>query len=824
MSTTTPALATAVACWANDIVTIPLAEGTSKRPALAWKQFQDERPTLEQVKTWFEHTEGIGVVTGEISRNLAMLELEGRVTAEQRDALAELATDTIPDLWQRLQATWIDASPSGGIHYYLRLELADGEAMPRNAKIAHDADRHVLAETRAGGGFAVIAPTPGHYHQTGQAWTPISGHPSNVQTFTIDELETLTAVIHAALDQTPEPAPATNVNSIWQNSGHPTTSADGDVKPGDDYEAKTDWTDILEPHGWTIAFTRGRERYWTRPGKTTGISATTGAAQDRERLYVFSSSTDFNTEEPYTKFGAYALLEHGGDHSAAARALAAKGFGHRAERTIAPAPAVPEPAALGEVGSPSATVTNITAARSNTALKALPATISSDPDALTDLGNARLTATRYAHRLRYIPDAGRWAEWTGTRWEWAPDHAPATQAVIETIEEIPVDNDQLIKHRNKSMGARAISNAVALLKAEPALRINADAFDTHAYELNTPGGIVNLRTGDLTPSNPTRYHSMTSPHTPADAAPKWTAFITWAMKDSAELTRYLQQLVGLSLIGETLEPILPFLYGKGANGKSVFLETLRSVLGDYAIQSPNDLLLVGPKQHPTELANLRGRRFVVMAEINEGARFDEAKLKQLTGGDAISARFMRQDLFDFTPTHTLWLAANHKPTVAAGGDSFWRRVRIIPFDNQVPKQDRNGNLMNELLEEAPGILQWAINGCIDYLNNGLIEPAEVANATAEYASEEDHLGRFMEDRVQRVSNAARVDQTEFRKAYKDWCLLNDEQELSATALGRALKTRFDIEGARSHGRRYYAGVILLNTGTDEDESEGSMWR
>lgn len=794
-------LTTAIACWANDIVAIPVAAGTSKRPALDWKQYQTHRPDLAQTQAWFTDHDGIGIVTGTISGNLLMLELEGRVTEQQRHDLAQLATDTIPDLWGRLDRTWTDGSPSGGTHYYIRLTLGDGETMPRNTKIARTADGEVLAETRGAGGFAVIAPTPGVFHATGQPWQTWRGGPATVETFTLDELDSITAVIHAALDQTPVQPTTAEVNPLW--AGQPRTSIEGDIKPGDDYETRTDWADILGPAGWTLAFTRGTGRYWTRPGKTHGISATTGIAADRDRLYVFTSSTEFEPETPYTKFGAYAHINHGGDHSAAARDLAQKGYGHRAERTLQPAPDLP-------AQQQDATITPITAAAGNTALKALPATITSDPDALTDLGNARLTATRYAHRLRYIPDAGRWAEWTGTRWEWAPDNAPATQAVIETIEEIPADNDQLVKHRLKSMGARSISNAVALVKVEPGLRIDAEHFDARPHELNTPGGIVNLKTGETTPNDPTRYHSMTTSHAPAEGAPKWVEFVDWTMGSNHAMVRYLQQLVGVSLIGETLEPILPFLHGKGANGKSVFLETVRSVLGDYAIQSPNDLLLTGPKQHPTELANLRGRRFVVMAEINEGARFDEAKLKTLTGGDAISARFMRQDLFDFVPTHTLWLAANHKPSVESGGDSFWRRLRVIPFENQVPEAKRNGNLKNQLLEEAAGILHWAIEGAVDYLANGFIEPPEVREATSDYANEEDSLGRFMEDRVQRVSDEARIDQTEFRRAYKQWCELNDEHEMNATAFGRALKTRFNLKAVPSNGRRFYRGVMLIN--------------
>ncbi|WP_371031247.1 phage/plasmid primase, P4 family [Pseudoclavibacter sp. JSM 162008] len=796
-------LHTAATAWAAGMSVVPTRPDQTKRPLGDWKQHQTDRADIAQLQAWFtdDHAGGLGIITGTVSGRLEMLEIEGRALT-QLGTIGEVARNTIPDVWSRVNSGWLEESPSGGLHWMYRL-ADDTTDMPGNTKIARNADKEVLAETRGEGGFFVAAPSGAHLHAAGKPWTLVAGGPTSVPTLTTSERASLHAILHAVLDETPAPAPT--LAATWKDQ--PRTQADGDITPGDDYEQKVPWTDILTPHGWTVAFVHGHTTYWTRPGKDDrSVSATTGHAEDRDRLFVFSSSTDFDTEEPYTKFGAYAHLNHHGDHSAAARQLAADGYGHRAERTIPAAPA------------PTATTADGTAPAGNLAAVAelRPAKITGSSDQLTDWGNADLTLQRHRGRIVYIPDAKRWAAWDGARWEWGPDDAPALQAVLDTVRQIPEDQPALATHRKRSLGSRALGSAVTILRTMPELRVPAGDFDAHPLQLNTPDGIVDLVTGATTDGLPLLYHSKITAAGPADAAPKWAAFIDWAMGGDQELVAYLRRLVGISLLGEVREHVLPFCYGGGANGKSVFLEVLGAVLGDYATEAPANLLLAGPDRHPTELAALQGRRLVVMSEINEGARFDEAKLKALTGGDTIAARFMRGDFFAFKPSHTLWLAANHKPRVAAGGHGFWRRLRLIPFEQTIAAADRDENLAHDLVQqEAAGILAWALEGLADYLTNGLNDPARVLAATKAYSDEEDHLGRFADERLHiGGGDHVRTPTSDITNAYKKWCRAEGEEQMTTTAFGRELKARFGIETVRPGGRKKYVGVTLL---ADPDE-------
>lgn len=810
--TTPNILEAAAAAWAADLSVIPIRPGTDKAPAVAWKGYQDARATLDDIQTWFaDSTLGLAIVTGTISGRLELLEIEGRAV-EQTHLIGDvLDASGLGDVWHAITNGWVEESPSGGIHWMYRIH-DDGQPMPRNEKIARAADRLVLVETRSEGGYFVAAPTPGTFHTTGHPWAPVAGSPATTPTITREQRDAIHAVIASVLDETPPAAAPASLSDMWSTR---TPTRDGDVTPGDDYEARTPWRDILEPHGWTIVAEHAGTTYWCRPGKSGGISATTGHAQDRDRFYAFTSSTNFPQETPVTKLGAYAILNHGGDHSAAARDLAARGYGHRAERHLQAVPTSP--------ATPNATRDDaISIATAATAPELRPVAISGEADQLTDVGNAHLTRDTWRGRLAYVPDARRWADWDGNRWAWSADDATALQAVLHTIRGIPDDPDYeaLMKHRLKSQSARALSNAVAILRSEPTMRIPADQFDAHAGQLNTPGGVVDLATGALTTPHPHLYHSKITEGTPTGTAPLWAAFLDQTFQGDTELIGYVQRLVGLSLLGEVREHVLPFLHGKGANGKSVFLETIAHVLGDYATEAPANLLLAGPDRHPTELATLQGRRFVTMSEINEGARFDEAKLKWLTGGDTITARFMRGDFFTFTPTHSLWIAANHRPKVTAGGHGFWRRVRLIPFTHTVPEQDRDEQLGEKLQGEADGILAWAVAGLHDYLARGLQEPAVVLEATAAYEGDEDHLGRFVAELLHIGGGEhVRVPQSEVRDAYQQWCRAEGEEEMTGQRFGRELRDRFGIETRRSHGRKYYIGVTVLRPEGDADEDD-----
>jgi putative DNA primase/helicase len=212
------------------------------------------------------------------------------------------------------------------------------------------------------------------------------------------------------------------------------------------------------------------------------------------------------------------------------------------------------------------------------------------------------------------------------------------------------------------------------------------------------------------------------------------------------LITYLQRLIGYCLTGDVSEQVLWFLYGTGANGKSTFLNTILALLGDYAMQSVSDLLMQKKNEsHPTDRADLFGRRFVSTIETEQGKKLAEALVKQLTGGDTIRARHLYQDFFEFPPTHKILLAANYKPVVYGTDHAIWRRIKLIPFTVTITEQQKDKNLFQKLKNELPGILNWAIKGCLDWQKNGLGEPQEVYKATEQYRSEQDLLEQFITD-------------------------------------------------------------------------------
>lgn len=299
---------------------LPTRADGSKAPGVpTWRMYQKDRPTRSQVERWLTSGayHGFGVITGAVSGHLEMLELEGRaVQAGLGDQLADLVTDAgLGDLWKRITDGYQETTPSGGVHLLYR--VTDGEAKG-NTKLARDSDGQVLIETRGEGGYVVVAPSNGATHPSGKPWALKTGGPDSIAAITGDERDALHAVC-TALDRTPEPAPEPHHELRARRDGDRLT-------PGDDYNARARWTEILEPHGWARVSQRGHTTYWRRPGKQVGISATTGR-NDGDNLYVFSTSTEFDQEKPYSKFAAYTLLEHGSDFRAAARALAQRGYG-----------------------------------------------------------------------------------------------------------------------------------------------------------------------------------------------------------------------------------------------------------------------------------------------------------------------------------------------------------------------------------------------------------------------------------------------------------------------------------------------------------------
>jgi P4 family phage/plasmid primase-like protien len=791
---------------------LPINPNATKMPAVKWATYLDTQPTTDDITNWFTRidTDGIGIITGASSGNLEMIEFEGRAVDEGllTQLITSMADHDAADLWHRIANGWVEITPGGGYHWHYRIsdgparpntKLARRPATPTELQTAPKEKVKVLIETRGQGGFTVIAPSAGRTHPTGNAWVTVAGGPTTIPSITSEERDLLYAVANL-LDRTPtvEPPPPRT-----------TTGSTPGTRPGDDYNQRASWDDILTD--WT-RINRAGFTAWRRPGKTDpGISATTGR-NTGDNLYVFSSSTEFDTETPYSKFAAYALLHHGGDYSAAAKALAAQGYGTEPHRTSNDLTGLIAPSASGNL----ATVTALPTPEPPSHL----AVVDERSLARSDDGNALLLVERFGTQIRYCTDRGRWIAWDGQRWQWCEPGGGVVREYAKRIaRSLPEGDQAAVMHKRRSLNTIGTSGMITQAATDAAIAVQLTDLDAHPYELNTPGGTINLRTASIAPPDPAQLHTRITTLTPDPKVPtpRWLGFLEDTFAGTPELAAFVQRLAGYSATGAVTHHVLPFLHGPGGNGKSVFLDVIRALLGDYAGAAPAKFLMAGQQQHETEVARLSGMRLVICSEVNQEDRFDEAKVKLLTGGDALTARFMRADHFTFEPTHHLWLMGNHQPKVSGGGESFWRRLRMVSFANTVADDKKIDDLAARLIaEEGPGILAWIIEGARIALAEGLKAPESVLVATTTYADEEDAFARFVSDRLHLGGGMhVKVKTADARKAYEDWCRDEGEKPLPPQVFGRELRTRYGIDQVRSHGQRFYTGMTILADDANE---------
>jgi putative DNA primase/helicase len=282
------------------------------------------------------------------------------------------------------------------------------------------------------------------------------------------------------------------------------------------------------------------------------------------------------------------------------------------------------------------------------------------------------------------------------------------------------------------------------------------------------------------------------------------------MGGNDELILFLQRAIGYSLTGETVEQCLFILHGNGANGKSTFLETMARLLGDgYAAGTPTETIMLKRFDGgiPNDIARLKGARFVNVNEVEQGRRMAESKVKQMTGGDTITARFMRGEFFDFIPEYKLWIRANHKPEITGTDNAIWRRIRLIPFEVEIPQAEQDPYLMDKLTGEYDGILTWAINGCLLWQQDRLNPPQAVTKATADYREEMDTVGHFLTERTEAVNQY-----TAFKAiytAYSAWCDENSEHPIKQKAFSQALIERGYTLKRTTGGQRGFTGLALV---------------
>jgi len=329
-----------------------------------------------------------------------------------------------------------------------------------------------------------------------------------------------------------------------------------------------------------------------------------------------------------------------------------------------------------------------------------------------------------------------------------------------------------------------------------------EQWDADPWLLNTPGGTVDLRTGELRPHTRTDYMTKITTATPKGDCPAWERFLADITGGDDEFADYLSRIFGYGLTGSTREHAMFFFWGSGANGKSVFLNTAGINCGDYAANAPMETFMeTRSDRHPTDMAGLRGARLVTSIETEQGKRWAESKITALTGGDPISARFMRQDFFEFTPQFKLMIAGNHKPAIRNVDEAMRRRLHLIPFTITIPPNKRDHGLQEKLLAERDGIMAWAVRGCLEWQRIGLNPPPAVVEATDEYFETEDAVGRWLAERCEQ-NRAARTTTARLYADWKRWAENAGEYAGSVKWFSEHLVSRQFIPWRSRQGRGY----------------------
>lgn len=576
-------------------------------------------------------------------------------------------------------------------------------------------------------------------------------------------------------------------------------AAETDERPGDRFERDADWCRDILPD-WKPVGTSGDNLLMHRPGSTNRFGATI-SQRGQGVLYVFTDAAPpLKPNTCYSKFGAYATLEHGGNFKAAAQALAERyGMGKKK-----PGPSI------GRIGmNGSAAPEDAPSENSDVSSPGNRPT--------TETGNAERLVDQYGDYLRFCHPWGVWLAWDGHRWKrdqigqarrWA-------KAVVRSIydeiskAETKDDRDRIFGWAKRSETAAARAAMLKNAESEAGMPILPEEMDRQPLLLNVMNGTVDLETGRLRPHDQADMLTKLAPvYYDAEATcPTFLAFLERVLPDP-DVRAFLQRMTGYGMTGVTSEQCLAFFYGSGANGKSTFLSIMQEMLGDYAQEAAPDLLTSrGGDRHPTELADLFGARWVSSIEVDEGKRLAETLVKQMTGGDKMKARFMRTDFFQWTPTHKLFLAANHKPEIRGTDYAIWRRIHMVPFTVTIPVEERDGKLGAKLMAELPGILNWAIAGCLEWQRRGLGIPQAVADATEEYRQEQDILAVFLEEHcvLERDASAA---SSALYKTYTTWAEGGGVKPVSSTAFGRRLAERGMVQGRGRDGKRTWIGLRL----------------
>lgn len=444
---------------------------------------------------------------------------------------------------------------------------------------------------------------------------------------------------------------------------------------------------------------------------------------------------------------------------------------------------------------------------------------------LGDVDNARLFRATFEGEFLYCHSNSRWLRFTGLRWEWCQkgEEIGAAKVIAEMLIEKaaelfkldpsgPISKSWMIHAKNTRNNGRLIA-MLQLAASEPGMSIaNISELDAKPMLLGVQNGVLDLKEMVLLPGDPALLTSRQAnvSYNPAATCPLWLKFIHQTFLGDQGVIDYIQKALGYSLTGDVSEELLHFCFGHGRNGKSVMANIIVKIMGDYVQIANFDLLAVKESGASNDIARLAGVRLVMANETRENQRLDDQKLKVLVSTEKITARFMYGEFFEFWPQFKIWLRGNYKPIITDSSNGAWRRIRLLPFENQIPEDQIDYKLEEKLLAEKEGIFAWMVDGCNKWQQERLNPPKRIEEASRIYKEESDLLAEFMEDRCV-VGHGMSIDQKVLYWSYKSWCSNNGVHPLAQKSLTRQLSSRgFDTQRMKVKGEnaRFYLGLSV----------------
>lgn len=778
----------AAAWWLAGCSVVPIRPDGQKRPYMAWSGLQRRRAAADDVRMWFQgfyHDPGVAVICGKVSDNLEMLEFEGRAYSQENlDAINAACTEFgISEVWHRLLTNgYSESTPSGGLHLLYR--ITDHE-VPANERIASrpatleeytDQERYlaernpswvplrVLSETRGEGGYVIVAPSSGRCHPSGKPWVTISGTPEQILSLSWDQRCLIHQAIRAALHI---PTSHDLVPVTDERPAQVERDPSAPLSPVEDFNERASWHDEwFIGQGWTLHHQGADgEIFWCRPGKDPSEqhAASTGVRiGGQDCLYVWSTSTSLPTETPLTKFMVFAHYRFNDDRSAAARWLQRNGYGPALHP---PAPEFRDfslEADGGEVVVQGEGGELAEREPKDYELDVIRRDLSGGK-VLTDTGYALRMRDQYGAVLRFNTTTNSWYQWNSGVGKWEEDKysyvedaakriADQTYEWMRSFADMNAGNEGLEKPI-KSLVGRAqgglnqnrITSVVQRFRGTEGVSVAGNDFDATPDLLNVRNGTLSLTSFEMREHSP---HDMltcqfNANYDPSADCPNFRKYLDDVFPD-VQVQEYIQRALGYSLCGRPGERALFLLHGPSGTGKSVFIEVMSNLFGDYGVTSPSTTFKQKKQESTFDLHQLRGKRFVAASELPEGMQLDEELIKRITGGDRIPSRALYQGYIEWVPQCVIWLATNFLPRLSGDDDAIWRRVRTIPMRTII----RAGSMEIKgfggiLSQEGNGILNWLLEGLREYRRVGLNEPTAVLSDVETYRTDTDTVASWL---------------------------------------------------------------------------------